>query len=489
MLSTSTETAETTSDLLQVRSTLYIPQIPEPKQAAFLWLNDREVYFGGAGGGGKSSALLMGALQYVDIPGFAAVIFRRTYSDLALPGALMSRAQDWLSGTDAKWNEQKKTWRFPSNATLTFANCEQDKKIRRYQGIEAQYIAWDEIGTFPTDWPYRFMFSRLRRPALPCLSCGWQQMRHDLDGWKHEVEVQVDGTLKHAPPCDQPEVDEEIVEKFRDPVSGMTLFDVPLRVRAAGNPGGPGHAWNYSRFVNDKTRVCRFIPSYLDDNPHLDRVEYEKSLEMLDPVEKARILRGDWTVRQTGQVFNKAFVQVVEDGFDPVDTNIVRVRYWDMAATEVKEGRDPDWTVGVKMAMDHRTGRFCIEHIERFRAEPHEVEQRVAQCAANDGRYVDIVIEQEPGSSGKAIISHYQRNVVPGYYCEGDYPTGAKELRIRLLAPVVRTKRLDIVAGPYVEAFLDEMDAWPGVDHDDQLDAATGAHQHLTGGGRARLIA
>jgi len=47
----------------------------------------------------------MAALQYVDVPGYAAILFRRTFRDLALPGALMDRAREWLSGTDARWNE------------------------------------------------------------------------------------------------------------------------------------------------------------------------------------------------------------------------------------------------------------------------------------------------------------------------------------------------------------------------------------------------
>ena len=51
-------------------------------QAALL-LDDRlEVFYGGAAGGGKSDALLAGALQYADVPGYAALIVRRTFSDM-----------------------------------------------------------------------------------------------------------------------------------------------------------------------------------------------------------------------------------------------------------------------------------------------------------------------------------------------------------------------------------------------------------------------
>lgn len=53
----------------------------------------------------NSDCLLMAALQFVSIPGYSALLLRRTYSDLALPGALMDRAFQWLDGTDAKWSE------------------------------------------------------------------------------------------------------------------------------------------------------------------------------------------------------------------------------------------------------------------------------------------------------------------------------------------------------------------------------------------------
>ena len=43
--------------------------------------------YGGAAGGGKSDALLMAAAQYAHVPDFPAVLFRRSHTDLAQPGA------------------------------------------------------------------------------------------------------------------------------------------------------------------------------------------------------------------------------------------------------------------------------------------------------------------------------------------------------------------------------------------------------------------
>jgi hypothetical protein len=51
----------------------------------------------------------MAALQWINTPGYAALLLRRTDTDLSLPGALMDRAFSWLSGTAAKWSDKDKT--------------------------------------------------------------------------------------------------------------------------------------------------------------------------------------------------------------------------------------------------------------------------------------------------------------------------------------------------------------------------------------------
>ena len=77
----------------------YIPAEPFLQQMYFLSLDVEEALFGAAGG--KSEALLMAALQYVEESDYSALLIRRTYRDLALPGALMDRSHEWLEGTGA----------------------------------------------------------------------------------------------------------------------------------------------------------------------------------------------------------------------------------------------------------------------------------------------------------------------------------------------------------------------------------------------------
>lgn len=126
---------------LTPRLTKYIPFEATPKQSAFLLMNDcKEILYGGACGGGKSVAQLMAALQFVDIPGYSAILFRKTYADLSLPGALIDMSKQWLmpwvETKEVKWSEKEKQYTFPSGATLNFGYLESENDCYRYQGAE-----------------------------------------------------------------------------------------------------------------------------------------------------------------------------------------------------------------------------------------------------------------------------------------------------------------------------------------------------------------
>jgi hypothetical protein len=220
---------------------VFSPQKPTIKQAEFLGLDCKEALYGGAAGGGKSSALLMGALQHVNVRGYSALLLRKSFRDLDQPEALIPRSHEWLDGTGAKWNEQKKRWTFPSGATLTFGYCETYADVQQYQGAAFQYVGVDEL----TQWEertYRYLLSRLRRPKDP-----------------------------------------------KNPLSS-----VPLRARAGANPGGIGHKWVGKRFIESTDPQRRFVPALLDDNPHLDAESYIEQLDLLDETTRQQLRFGKW---------------------------------------------------------------------------------------------------------------------------------------------------------------------------------------------------
>ncbi len=157
---------------LELLNIPYCPLTPTKVQVRFLLDMTREVLYGGAAGGAKSTAMFMAALQYVEIPGYAAIVFRRRLSDLMLPSGLIPVAHSWLTG-HARWSGEEHTWHFPSGARLVFGYLDHVADMYRYQGAEFQFIGFDELTQFP-EAPYRYLFSRLRGPSDPNAAPSWQ---------------------------------------------------------------------------------------------------------------------------------------------------------------------------------------------------------------------------------------------------------------------------------------------------------------------------
>lgn len=409
----------------------FIPELPHPRQQMFLLLDCQEALFGGAAGGGKSIALLMAALQYVDVPGYAALLLRRTYQDLSQPRALMDISKQWLTNTAARWNESKKEWRFPSGAVIRFGYLESENDKYQYQSAAYNFIGFDELTQF-LETQYTYLFSRLRR---------------------------------------------------------TTDQDIPLRMRAASNPGGVGHDWVKKRFVDPKTRKpgTVFIKSLLDDNPSLDRASYNATLQNLDPITRRQLRLGDWTARSATSMFSRIWFPIVK-GFPREHCDVCR--YWDTAATRGAG----DYSCGVKMARDRRTGLYYIADVRRIRETPQKVELHMLQCAIEDGYGTTVYIQEEPGSAGKGWVSSISRHTLSGFEVRGDpnTPTKSKAVKARAFSAGAEAQHINVVEGAWNEDFFDELELFTEdpeeYDTDDQVDAAAGAYNRLSRRSIANIV-
>jgi predicted phage terminase large subunit-like protein len=422
----------------------YCPLAPSPRQEAFLLLRDKEVFFGGAAGGGKSVALLMSALQYCDVPGYHALLLRPSLTELQLPGGLIDLSQDWLAGSRAQWNGDTKSWRFPGpgrrsgadGASLGFGYLTDNNDLARYAGTSYSYLGFDEL-TRLAEPHYRRMFRVLRQPDR-----------------------------NTGPPA---------------AADGTTLTDVPVRIRAASNPGGPGHNWVKTRFVDppSRHRNAIFLPSRLADNQHLNQADYIATLAELPTAERERLLNGNWQIPDDGELFQRHWFEIIEPHQLPDHTRAVR--YWDLAGTEPSTAnRDPDYTVGLRLDLHTKSGNYYITDIVRARKAPGAIEQLVAETARRDGRHVAIRIEQEPGAAGKALADRYHRHVLRGYNASSRRETGAKDIRARPVAAAAENGLIKIIRNHNTNEFLDELTAFPHAPHDDCVDALSGAHTHLS---------
>jgi predicted phage terminase large subunit-like protein len=172
-----------------------------------------------------------------------------------------------------------------------------------------------------------------------------------------------------------------------------------------------------------------------------------------------------------GSMFKREWFQIVEVA--PADVRD-RVRRWDIAAT--KDGGD--YTVGARMSADWH-GRFFIENVVRGQWSPGDVDRVMKQVAEIDTRETKQREEQEPGSSGKAVIAARARLLV-GYDYRGLTSTGSKELRAGPFAAQCEAGNVFLVRGPWIDKYIDELVDFPTGKNDDQVDASSGAFEDLT---------
>ena len=241
-------------------------------QTQFLAASEREVFYGGARGGGKSYAMLVDPLRYCSKAQHRALLIRRTMPELR---DLIQKSQLLYSKAfpGAKWREQEKEWRFPSGAKIEFGYAENMTDVLRYQGQSYTWIGIDELPQYPSPDIYNFLRSSLRS------------------------------------------VDPEI----------------PVYLRATGNPGNIGSQWVREMFVEPaepnsafnvgidtpkgtKYITRRFIPAKLQDNPYLMQTDdYYIMLASLPEVQRKQFLDGDWDAYEDSAFpeFNK-ITHVVE---------------------------------------------------------------------------------------------------------------------------------------------------------------------------------
>lgn len=314
---------------------VYIPHTPHPQQAKFLALDCLEALYGGAVGGGKSDALLMASLQYVHVPGYAALVLRRTYQDLALPGAIMDRSHEWLSPTPAKWNGTDKRWTFPSGATLSFGYLDTERDKFRYASAEFQFIGFDELTQFPEAW-FRFLFSRLRK------------------------------------------------------AEGMP---VPLRMRAATNPGGLGHEWVKRRFIDGDVP---FVPAKLSDNPSVDATTYLESLAQMDATTRRQLLDGVWVRDSGGLVYQFDDLRNVVDRAPTCTRHIIGIDYGFTDATAF-------CVIGWR---DNEPAAYVLDAYKRTGMTPTEAAEEAKKLAA---AYSPERIVADIGGLGKGYAEEARR--------------------------------------------------------------------------------
>lgn len=186
-----------------------------------------------------------------------------------------------------------------------------------------------------------------------------------------------------------------------------------------------------------------------------------------------------------GGLFAKARIDVLPH--EPMTGDVTVVRGWDLASTPEEKNRNADCTVGLKMVRE-RSGRFVVLDVIRFRGSPHEVVDAIRAAAFRDGPAVAIGIPQDPGQAGRMQVTSIAA-ALAGYRVQASRETGSKEVRALPVVAQAEAGNLAIVKGTWNQAFLAELQEFPGGRFDDQVDALSRAFgMLLTAGTAARRI-
>jgi hypothetical protein len=224
---------------------------PLPRQKVAHDCDAPNVLFGGAAGGSKSHWLRWHLIKKcLKWPGLRTLLLRRQFTELEQTHLLAIRTE--IPRELARYVSNVHRLEFPNGSLLQFGHCNTDADFASYLSTEWGAIGVDEATQF-TPYQLTMLPSRLR----------------------------------------------------------TTIAGFRTQYALASNPGGPGHLWLKSRFLEHqvdpeehpgyKPEEWVYVPSRVQDNPYLTE-GYVDRLKQLPEHARRAYLEGDWDVF-SGQAF------------------------------------------------------------------------------------------------------------------------------------------------------------------------------------------
>ena len=229
-----------------------------------------ELFFGGARGPGKTQFILGDFLYDLDQgTTWQGVLFRRSYPEL---DEVIRASMEIYPKTGGEYKVGQHTWKWPNGAQLALRHIDTPFDAAHYQGHSYSFIGWDEL----PHWPDLIAYKRLKATLR--------------------------GNARNK------------------------------RIRATGNPGGPGHHAVSEYFqiadhpegnhliVDGETGMTRmFIRGRVSDNKILlknDPMYVQRLKGVGDPDLVRAWLEGDWNAMVGGYFSMFRREKVIEQPFD-----------------------------------------------------------------------------------------------------------------------------------------------------------------------------
>lgn len=446
-----------------------VKKLPGPcsqRQLMYVESDADVTLYGGAAGSGKSEIGVIDFLKYTDIPNFIGVMTRRTTPQLMGPGGLLSKCKRIISqaynSNEYRWYaKDKKFVFFKSKAEIYMKHFENDQADEDWQGAEANLYYVDE-GTQFTQHMIQYIMSRMRNPNCPevepklKITCN-PSFDHFLRKWV-EPYLHQDGT---------PDRSKDGMVRYFSFMDGDFIWgDTKEEISEI-----------YGIEMKDILSFT-FISANVTDNPIVQKInpKYVAWLKGLRGVEKARLLDGNWLVRESSSgYFKREWCQPAQ----MLNLNITQYcRAWDIAGSLPSDSLpNPDWTAGVLIGKT-KDERYVVIDVVRFRARFGEVMQRIIQTAKDDPEGTQIILPQEPGQAGKAAGMMMIKDLIGEGFSARMRPSNkSKVVRFQPFAAASQAGLVDYMEGVWNETYLCELEGFDGSRNvkDDQVDATSDA--------------
>lgn len=432
------------------------------------------IFYGGAKGGGKSRWLVHESAKHHAVPGYGAVLFRRTFGELKGIGSIWEECKLIYPKLGAELTDSSLTARFPIGSSVQLSHLQHDTDTEKWKGKSLPAIGFDELTHF-TEQQFWDLFSCLRttcgtRPRLRAT------MNPDPDSWVLKF---VGWYLDDAGFA----IEERsgVVRWFGRIDGRLVWFNSEAEAQAGGVESPTSFTFICAK-VFDNTALMKADPTYL------------AKLRGLPPVEQARFLNGNWRIRaQSGDYFQEPwFPRLPRNIFDrrttgmPDQQSVTRwFRVWDLAATPVEGDlvigapratrvtgedmrADADWTRGGLFG-ELPDGRLIWADTKSWRDTPGAIEWAIKRTAERDGPHVMVVLYQDPAQAGVYQIAAYEkllRGIARVAFCLPMNPLSTAGLASR---KVNRGEVLVPEDAPWFEENIRELESFPNGTHDDAV--------------------
>lgn len=435
--------------------------------------------YGGAAGSGKSEIGVIDFLKYTDVPNFIGVMTRRTTPQLNGPGGLLTKCKRIFSQA---YEPGEYTWRAKdgkfvfhhSGAEIYLKHFENDQADINWQGTEANLFYVDE-GTQFTQHMIQYIMSRMRNPSCPSvqphlkITCN-PDADHFLRKWV-EPYLQEDGTPDRSK--------DGMIRYFSFQDGDFVWAD--SKEQLMGLYGIP----------EEDCVSFTFISATVRDNPIVQKInpKYVAWLKGLKGVERARLLDGNWKVREEGTTyFKRGWVEEVAY-IDPSEI-VATVRTFDFAMKQKSDSEpSPDYTVSTLMHK-LKDGRYAIAEVKRGRYTTGKWLSFILECCEGDTDRTQYYLPLDPGVGAKRSTDLLVKDLAEnGIYAKTLTTNKSKLDRFRPFSAVAEKGFVVVVTGCCTDYengvfadngfFYKELEAFTGErkrgesGHDDMVDTVS----------------